>query len=427
MIYGLIGEKLGHSYSREIHQELGMKSYELYELEPGQVEDFVKRPAVSGLNVTIPYKQTVMPFCDTLSESAKTIGCVNTLVRDGAGKLHGYNTDYDGFIYMLRRAGIDPRGRKVLILGTGGTSLTARAAIRDLGAGEIVIASRRAGKEETEGDGDGGCIVRFASYQDLAALHGDSEIIVNTTPVGMYPNAPDSLISLADFPDCQGVADVIYNPRLTGLLHQAAEKGVPYTDGLPMLVAQAKAAEELFTGRPIADEELERIIGTLRNARENIVIVGMPGSGKTSVGMAAAKKLGREFVDIDRVVEEREGRAIPEIFREDGEAVFRAMESAVIAEQGKRTGIVIATGGGAVLSEANYLPLKQNGRIFQITRSLDQLSTDGRPLSDRNTLKEMYEQRRSCYRRFADEIIENDAAVEEAALRLIAAFQGTRE
>lgn len=422
MIYGLIGEKLGHSYSKEIHNELGLDCYELYELKPDRVEAFVKREDVGGLNVTIPYKQTVMPFCHTLSDSAKSIGSVNTLVRDEAGRLHGYNTDYDGFVYMLRRAGISVRGKKVLILGTGGTSLTAKAAVRDLGAEEIVLASRSTDSvRESVG---GRCPVRTAPYGRLAELHGDSEIIVNTTPVGMYPEVPASLISLSDFPMCEGVADVVYNPHRTELLHQAAERGIPATDGLPMLVTQAKAAEELFTGRPIPDDQLERIIGKMRNARENIIIVGMPGSGKTSIGSAAAKKMGREFVDIDIAIEAREGRTVPEIFREGGEAAFRALESAMIAEQGKRTGIVIATGGGAVLAEKNYLPLKQNGRIFQIDRSLSQLSTDGRPLSNPETLMHMYEQRRGRYQRFADAVVENDRTVEDAADRLVGAFEG---
>lgn len=416
MIYGLIGEKLGHSYSKEIHNELGQTAYEHYELEKGQVEDFVKRPDIKGLNVTIPYKLTVMPFCDTLSDSAKSIGSVNTLVYDSERKLHGYNTDYDGFIYMVKRAGIVIEGKKVLILGTGGTSLTARAAVRDLGAREIVIASRNAAD----------CSVgqlRVVSYDELDK-HRDSEIIVNTTPVGMYPNTPASLLSLDDFPNCQGVVDVIYNPRRTELLHQAMEKGIPATDGLPMLVTQAKVAEEYFNGEKISDEELERIIRRLRITRDNIIIVGMPGSGKTGIGTTVAEKLGREFVDIDLAIEARENRTIPDIFAQEGEAAFRALESAMIAEQGKRSGIVIATGGGAVLAEKNYLPLKQNGRIFQIVRSLEELSTDGRPLSKSlDALQEMYTARLPRYQRFADAVIDNTTTVENAAERLIAKFE----
>ena len=469
MIYGLIGEKLGHSYSKEIHSALGMENYELYELDADQVEGFVKQPEVKGLNVTIPYKQTVMPFCDTISENALRIGCVNTLVRDDMGKLRGHNTDYDGFVYMLKRAGISVSGKKVLILGTGGTSLTARTAVRDLGAREIVIASRRPagagagngtvcvhgpqdgqkpgtghgsedGQEPASGQKPGtgheqstgrrsadSCILRTASYDSLTALHADSEIIINTTPVGMYPNTPAGLISLSDFPKCGGVADVIYNPRRTKLVHEAEERGIPATDGLPMLVTQAWAAEKLFTGRDIAEEKLEDTIGKLRASRDNIVIIGMPGSGKTTVGAEIARLLGREFVDIDAAVEARAGRSIPDIFAEDGEDAFRRLEAEMIAEQGKRNGIVIATGGGAVKSEENYLPLSQNGRIYCVERRLEELSTDGRPLSaGLSALREMYAQRLPLYRRFADEIVQNEGTAEETARRIMEMFEGRK-
>lgn len=404
MIYGLIGEKLGHSYSKEIHRELGQESYELYELKQDRVEAFVKRSPIGGLNVTIPYKIKVMSYCDILSESAKSIGSVNTLVYDGEGRLHGYNTDYDGFMYMVKKAGIAVGGKKVLILGAGGASLTARAAVGNMGAREIVVASRKEG-------------------MDALFQHRDSDIIVNTTPVGMYPHTPQSLISLSDFPCCSGLVDVIYNPFRTELVHQAMERGIPVTGGLPMLAAQAKAAEELFTGENISDEELERIIKKLRISRENIVLIGMPGSGKTSIGRAVAEKLGREFVDLDLAIEEQENRSVSHIFDHEGEGRFRRLETAMAAEYGKKNGIVIATGGGAVLKEENYLLLKQNGRIFHIVRPLEKLSVCDRPLSKSlEALGEMYEIRRPQYLRFADCAVHNDGSIDDAAKRLIGAF-----
>lgn len=440
MIYGLIGEKLGHSYSKEIHGELGQKGYEHFELAPGEVAGFVKREDVCGLNVTIPYKKTVMPLCDELAASAAQIGSVNTLVYDKERRLCGYNTDYDGFCYMVRRAGISMAGKKVLILGTGGTSLTARAAVRALSAGQIVIASRRPagaggenpcktdGARETDGGANGareenrsanGAPITFITYDEIDA-HRDAGIIVNTTPVGMYPDTPAALVHPGDFPQLGGVVDVIYNPHRTQLVQEALELGIPATDGLPMLVAQAKAAEEYFTGKKIPDSEVERILSKLRFTRDNIVLVGMPGSGKSSIGMAVAAQLARPFSDIDALIEKRAGKPIPQIFEQDGEAQFRRLESRIIAEEGKRSGIVLATGGGAVLREENYLPLRQNGTIFQIERALSELSTEGRPLSkSAEALAAMYDSRLPAYRRFADHVIVNSGTVEEAAAEII--------
>ena len=387
MTYGLIGEKLGHSYSKIIHEMLGLYKYDLFSLSKSEFEPFISAREYSGLNITIPYKKDVIPLCDQVSELATAIGSVNTLYfKDG--KLSGTNTDYQGFLYAAEGAGISFDGKKVLILGNGGTSLTVRKAVSDKGAREILITTRR---------GEAGCV----SYEDLPQ-HRDVEIIINTTPVGTYPNNGARLITLTDFPACQGVIDVIYNPFATDLLMQARELGIPHSNGLPMLVAQATAAAEYFLGQEGLQKENIRIISALAKDIENIVLIGMPGCGKSTLGRLLAEKTGKTFVDMDALIEEKAGMTIPEIFAEYGESHFRDIEASVAAETGRERGQVIATGGGIVLRPENMKALSQNGRVVFLQRPLENLATAGRPLSkDLTALKNMYEIRLPLYNKYS--------------------------
>lgn len=405
MTYGLIGEKLGHSFSPRIHARLSPYQYELMPLAPGELDGFMKARAFLGLNVTIPYKRDVMAYCDVVSEEAAAIGSVNTLVSGSDGRLFGYNTDIYGMCYMAGRRGFDFHGAKALILGSGGTALTAAAAAKRLGAAEIVTISR--------GGGD--------NYTNLHR-HFDTGYIINTTPVGMYPYCGASPVELRLFPRLRGVMDVIYNPLRSELLLQAEALGIPYTGGLSMLVAQAKGSAELFLKQAIADSKIEEIYDGLMRELTNIVLVGMPGSGKTSVGKAVAGRLGRDFFDIDEEITRRAGMSIPDIFSKSGEAAFRELESSVISEFGKRNGGVIATGGGAVLREANYAPLRQNGCIIWLQRDSTVLPTAGRPLSQGIDLGMMYAQRHLRYRRFANAAVENNCHFDDTVAKVLEAY-----
>ena len=393
MEYGLLGERLGHSFSPQIHRDLAGYDYQLLPTPPEAVEDLFARRAFQGLNVTIPYKRTVMPLCDEIDPRAAAIGAVNTVVNQN-GRLTGYNTDIDGFLYMARRAGVDMAGKKVVILGSGGTSRTARAAAGELGAREIITVSRR-GED---------------NYQNLSR-HADAQVLVNTTPVGMYPNWGQSPVSLESFPALEGVLDVVYNPLRTALLLQAEERGLPRSCGLPMLVAQAKRAAELFTGRNIDDSRTEAVLHGLRGQLTNIVLIGMPGCGKTTVGRALAGKLGRTFVDLDEEIVRRAGMSIPEIFAREGEAGFRERESALVREFGERTGLVVSTGGGVVTRRENYIPLKQNGLLLHLRRDPAALPTDGRPLSQATAPEELWRRRAPLYAAFADGEIDNNGTL----------------
>lgn len=397
-VYGLLGRKLGHSWSVPIHAALGCAGYRLYELEPEKLAAFLRRTDIGGLNVTIPYKRDVMPLCDEIDPAAADIGSVNTLVRGADGKLRGYNTDIDGFCYMARRAGIGFAGKKVVVLGSGGASLTAQAAARREGAQEITVISR-SGPD---------------NYGNLDR-HADAEIVVNTTPVGMYPVNGTAPVDLSVFPRCEGVLDVIYNPRRTALLLQAEALGIPCCDGLPMLVAQAKTAEERFFGKPISDEENERILSQLRREMGNIVLIGMPGSGKSSIGQLLADLTGREAVDIDQKIADRAGCSIPEIFAQGGETAFRALEREETAKAGALTGKILLTGGGVVKTPENYGALRQNGRVYHLLRDLNVLPTDGRPLSQGADLAAMWRQREPLYRAFRDVSMDNNGPAAETA------------
>ena len=396
-IYGLLGRKLGHSWSAPIHQELGCESYRLIELEPEELGEFLRREEIGGLNVTIPYKRSVMAYCDEIDPLAKSIGSVNTIVRR-EGKLLGFNTDAAGFLYMAKGAGISFAGKKVVVLGSGGASLTVQATARAQEAREVIVVSR-SGEH---------------NYENLH-IHADADIVVNATPVGMYPRCGESPVDLTVFPNCSGVLDLIYNPRRTALLIQAEKLGIPCSDGLPMLVAQAVAAEEHFFEKSIPGSENERILRKLRAQMTNIVLIGMPGSGKTTVGDVLAAMTGREALDVDREIVRRTGRSIPEIFREDGEEAFRALERQVTAELGALTGKVILTGGGVVKDGRNYAPLHQNGRIYHLWRELEVLPVDGRPVSQGSGAAKLWEERKGRYEAFRDAFVDNNGVVEETA------------
>ena len=397
-IYGLLGRKLGHSWSAPIHHTLGCKDYRLIELEPEELGDFLAQENIGGVNVTIPYKIDAMAFCDVIDDAAKAIGCVNTISRRADGKLYAWNTDAAGFCFMAERSGISFAGSKVVILGSGGASRTALAMSRHMGARETVVISR-------SGENN---------YENLSR-HADADIIVNTTPVGMYPHTGVSPVDLRQFPVCRGVLDVIYNPRRTALLLQAEELGIPCSDGLPMLVAQAKVAEEHFFDRTIPNSETEQILSRLYHETGNIVLIGMPGSCKTSVGEALARLSGREAIDIDAKIEERIGCSIPDFFARSGEDAFRMIEREITAEVGRLSGKIILTGGGVVKDLRNYPSLRQNGRIYHLLRDLSQLPTEGRPLSQSTDLAAMWAQRRPLYEHFRDIAIENTGTVEETA------------
>ena len=388
--YGLLGRRLGHSWSVPIHQALGCEGYRLFELKPEALGDFLRREDVGGLNVTIPYKRDVMKYCDAIDPAAEAIGSVNTLVRRD-GKLWGYNTDIDGFLYMLRRADISLVGKRVVILGSGGASLTAQAAARMEGAREIVVVSR-SGPD---------------NYETLPERHGDAEVLINTTPVGMWPHMDETPLDLRRLPGLTDVADVIYNPGRTDLLLQAEALGLRHAGGLPMLVHQAKRAEELFLDKSIPDEETEAITARLWRERTNLVLVGMPGSGKTTVGKLLAERSGKSFVDLDEEIARRAGKSIPEIFASQGEGPFRQLEHEVLTEACAKSGQVIATGGGAVLREENRTAMRRTGRVYRLRRRLEDLPTEGRPLSQAGRLEEMERLRDPLYRAAADREIWN--------------------
>ena len=392
---GLLGRKLGHSYSPQIHGLLGSYNYKLFEKEPEEVGDFLKNGNFTGLNVTIPYKKDVIPYLSQLSPAAKRLGAVNTIVRRQDGSLIGHNTDYFGFRYLVERSGLTVRGKKVLVLGSGGASNTAVAVLQELGAQVVIIS--RSGEN---------------NYHNLH-LHHDASVIVNTTPVGMYPNTGISPIDLNLFPQLEGVLDAIYNPARTQILLDAEKQGLVAMNGLWMLVAQAKESAEWFTGSAIDQDKIPEIHACLRRQMENIILIGMPGCGKSTIGRLLAQRTGKKFVDADEALEARLGRKITDIIPQDGETVFRQMESDTLAELGKQSGLVIATGGGCVTRERNYPLLHQNGTILWLTRQLHKLPTEGRPLSQPGKLQEMFAQRQSLYRQFADAEISNDGPVEE--------------
>ena len=398
---GLLGRHLSHSYSPMIHSLFGDYPYRLYEKEPEELEAFLKQGDFTGLNVTIPYKQTVIPFLDELTPTAQKLGAVNTIVRRADGTLLGHNTDFTGFRYLLQKAGLDPADKKVLVLGSGGASRTAVSVLEALGA-RVTVISRS----------------REDHYENLSRHH-DAKIIVNTTPVGMYPNTGIAPLDLAHFPDLEGVLDVIYNPERTQLILDAEQLKVPAWSGLWMLIAQARESAEYFLGKQLSDNILEEIHSHLTSRMRNIILIGMPGCGKTTIGSLLAEKTGRIFVDSDEKIQELTGSSPEEILLRDGETVFREWETAALAALGKESGLVIATGGGCVTQLRNYPQLHQNGTVFWLQRSLDKLCIEGRPLSQTGSLNAMYEKRRNLYQAFSDCIVSNDGLPEDTVTAIL--------
>ena len=388
--YGLLGAHLEYSYSPEIHSKFGDYQYDLIEIPEEKLKEVVNSPEYDGFNVTIPYKRSVITLCDEVSSEALRIGAVNTIVKEN-GLKKGYNTDYFGFCYMLKRNNIELKGKKCMVLGNGGASAMVQTVMRDQGASEIVVVSRH-GED---------------NYDNLDR-HFDSEIIVNATPVGMYPNNGVSLVNVDDFPNLSGAVDLIYNPNKTKFILDATTRGIPACGGLSMLVAQAEKSSELFQHRVIDDEEIDAAIYDIRSELLNVVLIGMPGAGKTFLGRRIAEREHRKFIDLDDLIVEREGMSIPEIFRTKGEDYFRNVETEVLRETCKMSGVVIACGGGIVKRKQNYNRAKQNSRIIWVKRDLDKLDTEGRPISQTKSVEEIYEARKDLYEAWSDYFIDNN-------------------
>lgn len=388
-MFGLLGEHLGHSYSAEIHKAFGRYDYQMFPLPPDKVAPFLTRKDFAGINVTIPYKEVVMEHCHFIDPRAKAIGAVNTIVQR-EGKLYGYNTDYYGFSYLIDHHGANLSGKTVLILGDGGTTKTVTAVAKDSGAAKILVASRRPKEDRI-------------SYKALAQ-HPEVEIIVNASPVGMYPNNGDCLVSLDEFPRVEMVIDAIYNPLVTQLLYQAQQRGILAVNGLEMLVAQAKQAAELFLQESLPDTLIDTVHRQLLEERSNVSLIGMPGAGKTSLGKELAQRTDKIFVDLDTEIEAAAGKTIPQIFAEQGETTFRRWEREIARRIGKESGQIIATGGGIVLDPENIKNLKQNGVILWIDAKVEQLAVGpGRPLAQSaEDLKTLHKARYNLYRQAAD-------------------------
>ena len=402
MEFGLLGEHLGHSFSPAIHRQLGSYDYQLVELSPDQVGPFLQKGNFRGLNVTIPYKKTVMAYCRELSPAAERIGSVNTIVRRPDGSLYGDNTDYDGFRYLLQSAGAQVRGKKVLVLGSGGASLTVRAVLADLGAGDVVTISRR-GPD---------------NYGNLDR-HRDAEYIVNATPVGMYPDTGISPVDLDQFPRCKGVFDLIYNPAKTQFLLDGERRGMLWANGLGMLVAQARAAAERFLDAPIPEGRVAEITANMEKKTHNLLLIGMPGCGKTTIGRELARRLNRPLEDVDRRIAATAGRPIPEIFAQEGEEGFRIREHLALCTVSKESGRVIACGGGIVTRKENWDPMRQNSTVIYLRRDLSLLPTSGRPMSQANPVETLHRQRAPLYEQLADLTVENCGTPAETANEII--------
>lgn len=389
MQYGLIGEHLGHSYSREIHEKIADYKYELLELKPDELGDFLTKKEFCGINVTIPYKQAVIPYLDEISEMAESIGAVNTIVNRN-GKLYGYNTDFAGMRELIRYANINIKDKKVMILGTGGTSKTAHAVVQSLGAKDIIHVSRRASDNTV-------------TYEDAVKLHTDTQVIVNTTPVGMYPNENNKPIDIEHFKQLEGIVDAVYNPLQTNLVLDGKAQNISACGGLYMLAAQAVWASALFLDKDVENSLIDKAFSLVMEQKENIVLIGMPTSGKTTVGKLLAEISQKRFYDTDRMITKKIG-TISDYITQNGEPAFRAVEREAIAEAARLSGCIIATGGGAVLDPENVRALKRNGRLVFLDRSLNNLkAASDRPLSsDINRLAKLYEVRYPIYKDAAD-------------------------
>ena len=406
--FGLLGRKLTHSYSPQIHALLGDYDYVLAEKEPEDVSAFVKDSTLAGFNVTIPYKKTVYELCDELSETAQKLRNVNTVIRLPDGRLYGHNTDYYGFMYMLKKSKVVVSNKKVLVLGSGGASATVCVVLKDCGAKEIVVISRTGEN----------------NYENLY-LHKDADVIINTTPVGMYPNNGKSPVDLKVFPKLSGVLDLIYNPCKTALLYQAEQLKLPCCNGLSMLVAQAKESAEYFLETAIPEEKNESVIATMESKMQNIILIGMPGCGKTTLGKLLAENTGRPFYDSDEWIETQHGHSPADIIRTQGEEAFRAIETQALEELCKQSGGIIATGGGCVTRPENELLLRQNGIVFWVMRSITALSTQGRPLSQQNDLQQLYAARKPFYEQFSDCRVTMDESPETTANKIMEMYYET--
>lgn len=404
MKYGLIGEHLGHSYSCEIHGAIADYEYELKELAPDELDGFMRAKEFNAINVTIPYKQAVIPYLDEISDRARKIGAVNTVVNRG-GRLYGDNTDFAGMSALAKKMKINFEGRKVLILGTGGTSKTARAVAESLGAKQIFNVSRHGGA-------DG-----LISYADAVQKHNDAQIIINTTPVGMYPNSEKTPIDISAFGALEGVLDAIYHPLRTNLVLDALERGIPASGGLYMLSAQAVYASAVFLDKELEPELIEKAYNIVKSDKQNIVLVGMPSSGKTTVGRIIAERTGKSFADTDDIIVNEIGMPIAQYFAERGETAFRDLESRTLADASQKGGCVIATGGGAVLRPENVRAMRRNGTVVFIDRAIEKLiATDDRPLSSsRAALERLYAERYNIYKAAADLHIDGNGTPEEVA------------
>ena len=407
MKFGLLGRTLGHSFSPRIHSALGNINYELFEREPSQLQEFFADPELQGINITIPYKVNALEACDVVDPRAERIGCVNTMVRKD-GKWHGYNTDYDGFVFTLQHAGINVADKECIILGDGASSATVHVALEDLGAKNIVHLSRKTAP----------------FYGDAPNYYETAQIIINCTPIGMYPHNPANLIDITQFSKLEGVVDLIYNPRRTILLLQAEMMEIPHCDGLPFLVAQGVEAANHFQGESFGTKEIEQILRDMRREKENIILIGMPGVGKTTVGKALGEEMGRTCVDVDQELEKEIGD-ISTYITEQGEPAFREKEAEMIAKLGTQTGLVISTGGGCVTVPKNFAHLRQNGRIYQLTQPVENLSTSGRVLSSGGIerLRELEATRTPMYESFAQCIVEHNRNAPETVATILEDFE----
>ncbi len=400
--FGLLGKTLKHSFSPQIHKLFGDYQYDLIEIDSQDLEKFVKSGEYSGYNVTIPYKKEIIKYLDQIDEIAKQIGAVNTVVNIN-GKLVGYNTDWFGMEHALKSAGISLSNKKVLILGSGGTSNTAKFVASHLGARETLIVSRKG----------------EINYQNCYK-EDDAEVIINTTPVGMFPNNYDCPIDLTRFKGLEGVFDAVYNPDMTFLTFSANKLGIKNANGLTMLVAQAKMACELFKGKRIDDSLIDKAVKTIKSQEQNVVLIGMAGVGKSTVAKKLSKILNKPLIDTDQLIEQRENRKISEIFATDGEDYFRKVEIEVLKEVGKQNGKIIATGGGIVEREQNHFALKQNGVIFNLVRDLEKLDRKNRPLStDLDAVKKLFERRKEKYLEFADYTVDNNADLQSTIDKIL--------